>query len=308
LTVKNLQLHRKNFFKALDTLPGGTYYVGVGGRFRLSKECVMSKMCIELDSKQLGTSNRVIHGWISKLGLNRTDVFELVRQVCESSGAIYDSLSEDVKHSLANDINHFNYVKNIENDFLADNRRLISAVCNTLGIQHVTDEHESMGMLSLRRSLYYYMDGDVSLNSYSFRGIKQEVIKVERQKKLRKNKVWNTTAKLDYNDEEISRKLSYEEEDNEAPETVNEALSVTYRNGDGLELITKLAAAANLNDAEKQLLMSLSKDHATKGGWVDDFLAKTGIKTTKQNVYQRKDALLNKLRQLVTKQGIKLFR
>lgn len=268
----------------------------------------MSKMCVELNSKELGTSNRVIHGWLEKLGLSRTDVFELVRQVCDSSGTIYNSLPADVKQAISNDIVHFKFVKNLENDFLTDNVRLISAVCNNLGIQNITDEHESIGMLSLRRSLYYYMDGDVTLNSYCFRGIKQEVIKVERQKKLKKNKVWNTTAKLDYNDEEISRKLSYEEQDNEAPETVTEALNQTYRNGAGLDLILKIAAVAHLNDAEKALLLSLSKGHASKGGWVDDFLAKTGIKTTKQNVYQRKDALLNKLRQLVAKQGVKLFR
>lgn len=308
MTTRNLQTPKKNFLNCLDTDPGGTYYVGVGGRFHLSKECVMSKMCVELDSNELGASNRVIHGWLTKLGLNRTDVFELVRQVCAGSGSIYDAMPTDVKQAISNDINHFKYVKNIENDFLADNRRLIAAVCNSLGIDHMTDEHESMGMLSLRRSLYYFMDGEVSLNSYSFRGIKQEVIKVERQKKLKKNKVWNTPAKLDYNDEEISRKLSYEEEDLEAPETVNEALNQTYRHGEGLDLILKLASIAHLNDSEKELLMSMSKGHATKGGWVDDFLAKTGIKTSKQNVYQRKDALLLKLRQLVTKQGIKLFR
>jgi len=268
----------------------------------------MSKMCVEIDCGKLAASNKIIHGWLAKLNLNRTAVYDLVVQVCENSGELWNAIPSELKEALSNDMHHFQYVKSIENHFLAHNQRMIASVVNACGIVNMNDEHESMGMLSLRRSLYYYMDSDVSLASYCFRGIKQEVIKVERQKKMKKNRVWNTTAKLDYNDEEISKKLSYEEANTEEPETVSEALSQTYKNGYQSDLLGKIADAAGLNDSERNLLLSMSKEHATKGGWVDDFLVKTGSTMSKQNVYQRKDALMAKLRQLVTKQGIRLFR
>jgi hypothetical protein len=78
--------------------------------------------------------------------------------------------------------------------------------------------------------------------------------------------------------------------------------------GEAGEVLKKIAGLAELNANEQEMLVSLTAEHSTKGGWVDDYLHRTGATITKQNVYQRKDALLNKLKNVVSKQGIKLFR
>ncbi len=268
----------------------------------------MSKMCVSIDNQRLAQANRVVHGWLERLGLKRPEIFALVRQVVCKDGVIWQALSAADKNLILADVEHFIFIYDLEEQFLKDNQRLIAGVINSMGIKNLTHEHESMGMTSLRRAFYYYLDETKSLATYCFHGIRQEMIKIQRQVKLKKNKVWESRAHLDYNDAEVSEKLSYETDNEEEPDTIEGSLSQVIAKGKAEEVLNKIVELADLNGNEKEMLASLTVQHSTKGGWVEDYLHRTGAVITKQNVYQRKDALLNKLKNIVSKQGIKLFR
>jgi hypothetical protein len=268
----------------------------------------MSKMCVSIDNQRLAQANRVVHGWLERLGLKRPEIFGLVKQVVAKDGLIWQQLSVANQNLILADIEHFLFIHELEEQFLKDNQRLITAVISSMGIKNLTHEHESMGMISLRRAFYYYLDESKSLTTYCFHGIKQEVIKIQRQTKLKKNKVWESRAHLDYNDTEVSEKLAYEITNEEEADTVEQRLSQVLAKGEAGEVLNKIVGLAELNSNETEMLLSLTVQHSTKGGWVEDYLHRTGAVITKQNVYQRKDALLNKLKNIVVKQGIKLFR
>ena len=141
-----------------------------------------------IDTSLLAKHNAVVSKWAKVFKVESSRLSQMIHQVVTRSTEVLSRLSLSQKAELHDDMPSFNFVQDNANQFLEENRKLIFVVANELGIRNWDDEHESMGLVALMRA-YYTFDNSVSLAHYCCVLIKRDYFRINRNRKLEKNKI-----------------------------------------------------------------------------------------------------------------------
>jgi hypothetical protein len=257
-----------------------------------------------VDAEKIAECNRFTMSVTLGLGLQKTDVYEVVRQAFAKTGCIYDAMPENVKQLLNDNHDKLSYLIENENHFIQAASDLIPIVARQIGAQHVTDEMESCAMLSIRRSFYYYDDTKCNLKRFCYAGIGQELKQTFRKGNFKKNKVWRSRIHLDqHNAETLAPNLHT----TEVAEDESSLLDQPCMAGlSGLEIINKVADHAKLAPQDKKLFEVMLRNGGNRN-WVSEYLKETGLSITKQGVYYKRDLLIKRLQQEVVNHGQDIF-
>jgi hypothetical protein len=257
-----------------------------------------------VDQERLAEANKFIHGVMEANGMERSSVYDLVRQALESKGDLYNNLNQESKDAIKSNIDLIQYVASHENEFIKQAMELLPIVARQMGSPEVSDDMNSCGMMAIRRAYFYYDTTVCNLKRFCYAGIQQEYRQLLRVSKFHKNSVWRSRVHIDTTNAETLAPEYHTTEPTEESDSVLESAKLAGLSP--LEIINKVADGAKFDSNERKLFEIMLRDGCNRN-WVNQYLKETGLTMTKQGVYYKRDMLIKRLQSEINKNGNRLF-
>ena len=240
---------------------------------------------MHIDYERLIASNKLIHSWLQRLGMEKRQCYQFVRK-CKEKQFDFNSNEQDMRE-LEHDAEKIIYVAEIENELIQQYVPMIYAVARKFKTK-VSDDLFSQSLSCIRKSIYYF-NGSSSFKTFCYGGVCQAYLQVRDSiTKMQKNTVFAT-------DLEKGNKSDYRFDvglnDGESP--VNRLLYL-YEN------LEQISVVANLNDYEKNALsLRIEECMGEQDDWIKNFNKKTGLTVSKTRVYQLFRSAAKKVRESI---------